>query len=104
MQLIIDVKEQLQDMRDNGWDPLLKRVKTLCDKNEIEVPDMDKEINAKGTSRRRKQKVTNMHFYHVEVFLAGIDAILSKMNHRFGEVSSELLVCMACLNPKELLL
>ena len=99
MQLIIDVKEQLQDMRDNGWDPLFKRVKTFCDKNKIEVPNMDKEINARGTSTRRKQKVTNMHFYHVEVFLAAIDAILSKMNHRFGEVSSELLVCMACLNP-----
>jgi hypothetical protein len=48
MQLIIDVKEQLQDMRDNGWDPLFKRVKTFCDKNEIEVPNMDKEINARG--------------------------------------------------------
>ena len=100
MQLIIDVKEQLQDMRDNGWDPLFKRVKILCDKNEIEVPDMDEEINARGTSTRRKQKVTNMHFYHVEIFLAAIDAILSEMNHRFGEVSSELLVCMACLNPR----
>ena len=100
MHLIIDVKEQLQDMRDNGWDPLFKRVKEFCDKNEIEVPDMDKEINARGISARRKQKVTNMHFYHVEVFLAAIDAILSEMNHRFGEVSSELLVCMACLNPR----
>jgi hypothetical protein len=37
---------------------------------------------------------TNMHFYHVEVFLASIDAILFEINHRFGEVSSELLVCM----------
>ena len=100
MHLIIDVKEQLQDMRDNGWDPLFKRVKEFCDKNEIEVPDIDKEINARGTSTRRRQKVTNMHFYHVEVFLAAIDAILSEMNHRFGEVSSELLVCMACLNPR----
>jgi hypothetical protein len=100
MHLIIDTKEQLQDMRDNGWDPLLKRVKTFCDKHEIEVPDMDKETNARGTSTRRKQKVTNKHFYHVEVFLAAIDAILSEMNHRFGEVSSELLVCMACLNPR----
>jgi len=100
MHLIIDVKEQLQDMRDNGWDPLFKRVKEFCDKNEIEVPDMDKEINARGISARRKQKVTNMHFYHVEVFLAAIDAILSEMNHRFGEVSLELLVCMACLNPR----
>jgi len=100
MHLIIDVKEQLQDMRDNGWDPLFKRVKEFCDKNEIGVPDMDKEINTRGISARRKQKVTNMHFYHVEVFLTAIDAILSEMNHRFGEVSSELLVCMACLNPR----
>jgi hypothetical protein len=29
---------------------------TFCEKNEIEVSDMDKEINVKGTSRRRKQK------------------------------------------------
>ncbi|XP_015692525.1 uncharacterized protein LOC107304173 [Oryza brachyantha] len=32
--LIIDVKEQLQDMRDNGWDPLFKRAKEFCDKND----------------------------------------------------------------------
>jgi len=100
MHSIMSVKETLQDMRDNGWEPLFKRVKSFCDKNEIEVSDMDKEVNARGISARRKQKVTNMHFYHVEVFLAAIDAILSEMNHRFGEVSSELLVCMACLNPR----
>ena len=61
---------------------------------------MDKEVNARGTSARRRQKVTNMHFYHVEIFLAAIDAILTEMNHRFSEVSSELLVCMAALNPR----
>jgi len=100
MHLILGVKDSLQDMRDNGWEPLFKKVKTFCEKNEIEVPDMDKEINARGTSARRRQKVTNMHFYHVEVFLAAVDAILSEMNHRFGEVSSELLGCMASLSPK----
>ena len=87
-------------MRENGWEPLFRRTKQFCDKNEIEVPDIDKEINARGTSTRRRQKVTNMHFYHVEIFLAAIDAIMSEMNHRFSEVSSELLVCMACLNPR----
>ena len=54
-----------------------KKVKTFCEKNEIEVPDMDEEINIRGTSRRRKQKVTNMHYYHVEIFLVAIDAILT---------------------------
>jgi len=54
MHLITDVKDSLQDLRENGWEPLLKKVKTFCEKNEIEVPDMDEEINIRGTSRRRK--------------------------------------------------
>ncbi|XP_039779719.1 uncharacterized protein LOC120647138 [Panicum virgatum] len=57
MHSIMSVKETLQDMRDNGWEPLFKRVKSFCDKNEIEVPDMDKEVNARGTSARRRQKI-----------------------------------------------
>ncbi|CAD6262070.1 unnamed protein product [Miscanthus lutarioriparius] len=101
MHLISDVKDSLQDMRENGWEPLLKRVITFCEKNEIEVPDMDKEINVRGTPRRRKQKVTNMHYYHVELFLVAIDALLTEMNHRFSETSSELLVCMAAFNPRD---
>ncbi|XP_039777141.1 zinc finger MYM-type protein 1-like isoform X2 [Panicum virgatum] len=101
MHLIMDVKDGLQDMRENGWEPLLKKVKTFCERNEIEVPDMDDEINVRGTSRRRKQKVTNMHYYHVEIFLVAIDAILTELNHRFSETSSELLVCMACFNPRK---
>ena len=51
MHLIMDVKDSLQDMRENGWEPLLKKVKTFYEKNEIEVQDIDKEINVKGTSR-----------------------------------------------------
>lgn len=79
---------------------ITKKVKPFCERNEIEVPDMDKEINVRGTSRRRKQKVTNMHYYHVEIFLVAIDAILTELNHRFNEISSELLVCMAAFNPR----
>jgi hypothetical protein len=76
--LIIGVKESLQDMRDNGWEPLFRRVKQFCNKHETEVPDMDKEINARGTSTHRKQKVTNMHFFHVEIFLPAIDALCQR--------------------------
>jgi hypothetical protein len=104
MHWITDVKDDLQNMRNNGWELLLRKVKIFCEKNEIEVPDMDKEINIRGTSRRRKQKVTDMHYYYVEIFLIAIDAILTKMNHRFSGTSSELLVCMAFFEPKELLL
>lgn len=36
MHLIMGVKDSLQDMRNNGWEPLFRRAKLLCDKNEIE--------------------------------------------------------------------
>jgi hypothetical protein len=65
--------------------------------------DMDKEINVRGTPRRRKQKVTNLHYYHVELFVVAIDALLAEMNHRFSETSSELLVCMVAFNPRKIL-
>jgi len=35
-------------MRYNGWDPLFKRVKEFCDKNEIEVPDMVRKLMLEG--------------------------------------------------------
>jgi hypothetical protein len=41
-----------------------------------------------------------MHYYHVEIFLVAIDAILTELNHRFSEISSELLVCMTAFNPR----
>ena len=41
-----------------------------------------------------------MHYYHVEIFLVAIDAILTELNHRSSEISSELLVCMAAFNPR----
>ncbi|WVZ90921.1 hypothetical protein U9M48_037173, partial [Paspalum notatum var. saurae] len=53
---LLNMTDICHDMRDNGWEPLFKRVKTFCEKNEIEVPDMDKEVNARGTSARRRQK------------------------------------------------
>lgn len=49
---------------------------------------------------RRKQKVTNMHYYYVEIFLVATDAILTELNHRFSETSLELLVCTDAFNPR----
>jgi len=44
------------------------------------MPNMSKEVNARGTSAHRRQKITNMHYYNVDIFLAVIDAITSEMN------------------------
>jgi hypothetical protein len=41
-----------------------------------------------------------MHYYHAEIFLVASDAILTEVNYRFSEISSESLVCMAAFNPR----
>lgn len=100
MGLIMDVKENLQNMRDNGWEPLLERAKSFCEANGITVPDMDESTPIMGRMSRRGHTVTQDHFYRVDIFYAAIDATKSEINHRFNEVSTELLICMSYLDPK----
>ncbi|XP_010230059.1 zinc finger MYM-type protein 1 [Brachypodium distachyon] len=99
MGLISDVKTRLQDVRDNGWEPLLDQVKSFCEEYGINVPNMDDLTVPMGESVRSKNKVTLRHYYKVGIFNVAIDATMTEINHRFNEVSSELLVCMSCLNP-----
>lgn len=44
MRLVLDVKESLQGMRDNGLDSLFSQGKSFCETHEIEVPNMDDHI------------------------------------------------------------
>jgi hypothetical protein len=41
------------------------------------------------------------HFYRVDIFYAAIDSLISELDHRFNEVSSELLTCFACFDPRD---
>ena len=52
-----------------------------------------------GRSRRRAQEVTNSHHYQVELFYTVKEMQLQELNNRFNEVSTDLLLCVACLNP-----
>ncbi|CAD6250308.1 unnamed protein product [Miscanthus lutarioriparius] len=54
-----------------------------------------------GTSRLDGNLITQEHHYRVDTFLAVLDAIIMEMDHRFNEVSSELLVSFACLDPRD---
>ncbi|XBH71705.1 uncharacterized protein [Aegilops tauschii subsp. strangulata] len=99
MHLILDVKESLQDMRDNGWESLFSQAKNFCEAHDIDVPNMDDLVGAMGQSVRTKNKVTRLHYYKVTIFNVAIDATITEMNHRFNEVSTELLDCISCLNP-----
>ena len=54
-----------------------------------------------GRSRLDGNLITQEHHYRVDTFLAAIDAIITEMDYRFNEVSSELLICFSCLDPRD---
>ncbi|CAN6725893.1 unnamed protein product [Malus baccata var. baccata] len=82
MALVKACKQQLQAMRDNGWDAWLDKVSSFCGKHDIDIPDMNDIFIARGRSRRRVEKLTNLHHYRVDLFI-------------------DLLLCVACLSPDD---
>ncbi|XP_075091672.1 uncharacterized protein LOC107770668 [Nicotiana tabacum] len=97
--LFLDItKESLQEMRDEGWEPLMDEVSSFCAKHDILVPKME-EFYIPGTSKRRPSSVTYSHHLRVELFYAVINFPLLEFNSRFDVVSSNLLLGMASLNP-----
>ncbi|KAG2569228.1 hypothetical protein PVAP13_7NG377121 [Panicum virgatum] len=76
MSLVIDVKTRLNNLRSEGYEPLLEEVKTFCQQNDIPIPNMEDSVPR-------------------------FDAITTEFDHRFSEVSSELLTCFACLDPRD---
>ncbi|GAV72462.1 LOW QUALITY PROTEIN: DUF4371 domain-containing protein, partial [Cephalotus follicularis] len=99
MHLVRVSKQQLQMLRDGGWEDLLKEVSSFCEKNNIEILNMDEKFVAPGRSRRNVEETTNLHHFRVEVFYSVIDLLIRELNDRFNEVNTELLICMACLDP-----
>nr|KAJ0200600.1 hypothetical protein LSAT_V11C600302880 [Lactuca sativa] len=81
-------------------EPLLENVTLFCDKHDVIIVNMEDEYY-NGFSRRRGSQVNNLHHYHVDVFKTVIDMQLQELNHRFNEANTKLLLCMACLCPRE---
>ncbi|XP_062197361.1 uncharacterized protein LOC133900270 [Phragmites australis] len=101
MSLLVDVKTRLVTLRNEGWEPLFKEVKSFCVAKKIPLPNMNKPIPRWGRSRLDGDLITQEHHYRVDTFFAALDAIITEMDHRFNEVSSELLVCLSCLHPRD---
>ncbi|XP_042400852.1 uncharacterized protein LOC121990857 [Zingiber officinale] len=98
--LIESVKDQFQIFREDGWHTIIDKVNTFCELNEIPVPEMKDNCMIGGRSRRRRQVITNLHYYRVEIFYQVVDSVIQEMNTRFSEVGTELLSCIACLYPR----
>ncbi|KAL6518006.1 hypothetical protein OROMI_033707 [Orobanche minor] len=97
MGLVVTTKRQLQDLRENGWDDLLGDVNSFCSKNDISIPNMEDNI-----SGRLRRKHTFFHHFRVEIFCQVVDRISQEMENRFTKTNTELLMCISCLDPKNL--
>lgn len=98
MQLVRIAKQQFQMMRDDGWDSFLSQVHSFCNKYEISILNMD-DLFVDRQKSRRKGELTNLHYYHFDIFYTVIDLQLRELNSHFDEVNVELLLWVACLNP-----
>ncbi|XP_057747944.1 uncharacterized protein LOC130967139 [Arachis stenosperma] len=101
MTLVKVSKQRLQSIRDDGWSSLLNEVLLFCDSHNILAPNMNDIFVTQGRSRRKIQKVSNLHPFQVELFYQVIDRQLQELNNRFTEVNTELLLCIACLNTSD---
>jgi hypothetical protein len=101
MNMIVSVKSLLQKLRDDGWEPLLLAATNFCGGRNIIVPNMQDNICARGYPRSSRKMVTCLHYYKVEIFNEVLDRNIVEMNNRFGETSTRLLLCTACLDPRD---
>ncbi|PIA38189.1 hypothetical protein AQUCO_02800092v1 [Aquilegia coerulea] len=92
-------KGRLQQMREGGWDSLFVDVPSFCGKHGIDVPRIEATFIHRGKSRRNAEETTYLHYYQVGFFYGCIDKQRVELDNRFDKVNTELLLCMACLNP-----
>ena len=92
-------KQRLQVMKDDEWVSLLTEVSSFCTTHDIPILNMDEIFVVSGRPRHNTQQNTNLHHYRVELFYTVIDMKLQELNNCFSEANTDLLLCMACLNP-----
>ena len=89
-------------IRDDEWKSLLTEVSSFCTTHDISILNIDEIFVISGRPQRNTQQNTNLHHYHVELFYTVIDMQLQELNNHFSETNTDLLLCMACLNPRNL--
>ncbi|XP_050373315.1 uncharacterized protein LOC126790969 [Argentina anserina] len=92
----------LQEMREEGWDDLVKDVESFCEKYDIDMPDMSARYKS-GTGRDCQQQnfISIEHHYRIDLFNVLIDYQLSELNKRYSEQASELLILGSTLDPRD---
>lgn len=99
--LICATLQKVNDIRQDGWLELFEETKTFCQQHNIIMPNMMDKTTARGRSRGRGgQLITYDHFFKNEIFNVVLDQLIVELNNRFGERSTQLLSCIACLDPR----
>jgi hypothetical protein len=104
MKLVSTTKSLLQNLRNEKWEHFLDTVKSFCEKNEIDVPDMNaRYTRARGRSCHQNEKsfMTMKHHFRIDVFIAAIDFQLQELDNRFSEHAVKLLRLSAALSPQD---
>ena len=94
-------KRRLQEMRNQGWEGMIKKVTDFCIEQDIELSDMDAMHIPRGSKSKRKVQtdgISNKNYYQ-SVMYAVIDMLRVEIDDRFSESSTTLLLGMASLDP-----
>jgi hypothetical protein len=101
MHLVSSTKKTIQGYRDDKWEVILTKVKSFCNKRNIDVPDMNAcYVERRGRARHQQADFTIEHHYRVDIFCAAIDSQLQELNRRFSEQAMELLILGSALDPR----
>jgi hypothetical protein len=76
MKVVSTTKSLIQNLRNEKWEHLLDTVKSFCEKNKIDVLDMNaRYTRARGRSCRQNEEfsMTMEHHFRIDVFIAAID-------------------------------
>ncbi|XP_019092338.1 PREDICTED: uncharacterized protein LOC109129148 [Camelina sativa] len=84
MSLVKSTKQQLYNLRDNGWDSLVEKVNSFCESHNTELIIMEEEF-VDPKKPRRRTNMTNLHHYQVECFYTVLDMQIQEFNDRFDE-------------------
>ncbi|KAG8645341.1 hypothetical protein MANES_10G056233v8 [Manihot esculenta] len=100
LNMINVVKNKLQELREDGWDNLLKEVTEFCEGHSIDVPNMENFVHGRSQKRLKGgEPMTYLHHFRIDIFIKVIDVIAMEMDKHFTETNTKLLRCVMCLDP-----
>ncbi|KAJ0745146.1 putative HAT dimerization domain, ribonuclease H-like superfamily [Helianthus annuus] len=96
--LVKSTKSLLLKLRLEGFDSLLEKISTFCEKHDIVTLNLnDDYVNPKN--HKQKSNITYRHHYEFNCFNTVVDMVIQEFDVRFSDESCELLICMEALSP-----